>query len=189
MRGQGRQALKELLIGCGRRRDKLLSTPDHREWSDLVTLDINPNHEPDILWNLTVHPLPIEDSTYDEIHAYEVLEHLRDQGDWRGFFDDFAEYWRILKPAGHLFASVPKWDSVWAWGDPSHKRVINEGSLQFLSQRQYSKQIGTTPMSDFRWYYKADFSVIFAQTAGESFFFCLEANKPAWAPQRHESRI
>src|SRR5207253_648488 len=103
------------------------------------------------------HPLPFENESFDEIHAYEVLEHLGGQGNWRFFFAEFTEYHRILAPHGSLYAAVPAWNSFWAWGDPSHKRIINEGTLSFLSQEEYAKQVGKTAMSDFRFCYRVDF--------------------------------
>src|SRR5690606_26663551 len=114
----------------------------------------NKDHNPDIVWDLTVHPLPFNDEEFDEIHAYEVLEHLANQGDYEFFFKEFTEYWRILKPKGRFFASVPV--GVWTWGDPSHKRVIQPETLIFLDQDQYA-QVGTTSMSDFRYLYKVSF--------------------------------
>jgi SAM-dependent methyltransferase len=64
--------------------------------------------------------LPFDDNTFDEIHAYEVLEHIGKQGDWMRILREWSEWWRILKPGGHLYASSPLWSSEWAWGDPGH---------------------------------------------------------------------
>src|SRR6185437_13256763 len=87
----------ELLLGCGNRRDKLLSLPEEAEWSNLTTLDLDPQSNPDVIWDLNSLPLPFATAQFDEIHAYEVLEHLGRQGDWRGFFAEWNEYYRILK--------------------------------------------------------------------------------------------
>ena len=111
---------------------------------------------------------------FDEIHAYEVLEHIGIQGDYKGFFEEFTEYHRILKDGGHLCASVPRWNSMWAWSDPSHKRVISAGTLSFLSQQAYKDQLGKTAMADFREIYKADFQCLYSEDRGESYFFILE---------------
>jgi SAM-dependent methyltransferase len=138
-------------------------------------------HHPDLLWDLNQvpWPLPLEDDMFDEVHAYEILEHLGRQGDVVSFFQTFGEIWRILRPKGVLCATVPDWKSMWAWGDPSHTRVITSGSLVFLDQTEYQKQVGVTPMSDFRSIWKGDFMRIGQQTRGENFIFCLEAQKPA----------
>lgn len=169
----------ELLIGCGNSRDKRIHAPgDKREWHNLITLDFDEDCRPDVVHDLEVLPYPFGDNTFDEIHAYEVLEHTGNQGDWKFFFDQFAEFHRILKPDGVLIATVPKWDSMWAWSDPSHKRIISRGTLTFLSQKEYQKQIGKTSMSDFRSYWKGDFSLIwYDETEKDHFKFALKAEK------------
>lgn len=144
----------------------------------MTTLDVNPDCEPDILWDLDKLPYaPLRDGYYDEIHAYEVLEHCGAQGDFRFFFAQFSEFWRILKNGGSLCATVPDVGSVWAWGDPGHRRVIQVESLIFLDQAEYAKQVGHTPMSDYRYWYKADFKVDFTFKEGRTFYFRLVARK------------
>jgi SAM-dependent methyltransferase len=149
----------ELLIGCGSARDRRISIRGRTGWTELVTLDHNPDHKPDVVHDLEVLPYPFADDTFDEIHAYEVLEHIGRQGDWKAFFAQFSEFWRILKPAGALAATCPSYRSIWAWGDPSHTRVLTSGTLVFLSQDQYCQQVGKTTMSDFRFCYRADFEI------------------------------
>lgn len=171
---------RELLIGCGRNLNKQLSSnASDNEWSDVTTLDINPDHKPDVVWNLENLPLPFEDNSFDEIHAYEVLEHTGSQGDYKFFFAQFEEFYRILKPEGLICATVPNWQSPWAWGDPSHKRVILLESLTFLSQQEYINQVGKTPMSDFRYIYKADFDLIGYNNSEHNLGFILKAIKPS----------
>jgi hypothetical protein len=68
--------------------------------------------------------------------------------------------------------------SVWAWGDPSHTRIIPKESLTFLSQVEYEKQVGVTCMSDFRHIYKADFDILAQnERQGEHLGFVLRAKK------------
>jgi hypothetical protein len=76
----------ELLIGCGNSRKKKLNGPLGPGWSTLVTLDIDPGCEPDVVHDIGVLPLPFRDDMFDEIHAYDVLEHSGVQGDWKFFF-------------------------------------------------------------------------------------------------------
>lgn len=178
--------MSELLIGCGHSREKRIhaiwdaekrALVQSTEWTGLTTLDSNKDCNPDVLYDLNQVHLPFADNDFDQIHAYEVLEHLGKQGDAKFFFDQFTEFWRILKPDGLFCATVPRWDSLWAWGDPSHTRVINEGTITFLSQAEYVKQLGKTAMSDFRSTYKADFEIIHGEKAGEQFVFILRAIK------------
>lgn len=170
---------KSLLAGCGSKRIKMLAPGGNTEWGDLTTLDNNASHGPDVVHDLNETPYPFNADTFDEIHAYEVLEHLGRQGDYQAFFNQFAEFWRILKPDGYFCASVPLPTSVWAWADPSHTRIIPRESLVFLSQAQYAAQVGITAMSDFRHIYKADFETTFAKDHDGSLFFILKAIKHA----------
>ena len=167
---------KELVIGCGSRINKDLYLSGHEEFSNVTTLDYNPDHKADVVWDLTNHPLPFKKNTFDEIHCYEVLEHLANQGDYRFFFDEFTEYARILKDGGYFFATVPSIGSPWAWGDPSHKRVIAKESLGFLNQSFYD-QVGKTSASDFRYLYKADFDIAYVKETEHKLKFILEVKK------------
>lgn len=168
-------SFRELMIGAGSNHDrKVWGGKERTPYKNLTTLDVEPSHNPDIIWDLNVTPWPIKDEEFDEVHAYEVLEHLGKQGDAKAFFETFSEIWRILKPGGQLYASCPMWDSPWAWGDPSHTRVITKHSLVFLCQEEYEKQIGKTAMSDFRSIYKRNFKILATQETQDVLAFVLE---------------
>ena len=169
--------MTELLLGAGNSRTKKLYLNGESEWKNLVTLDIDTDSDPDVVHNLDRIPWPFENNTFAEVHAYEVLEHLGQQGNFRSFFDTFYEVWRILRPNGFLYATVPMWNSMWAWGDPGHTRVINLGSLVFLNQKAYQDQVGKTAMTDYRNYWKGNFEIVWYQEKGESFSFILKAIK------------
>lgn len=167
---------RELMVGCGRCRYKRMGVQGGDKWSNLLTLDSNPKHRPDVVWNLENLPLPFPDDSFDEIHAYHVLEHCGRQGDAAFFFAQFAEFWRLLKPGGYFFGIVPSMGSLWLWGDPSHTRAIAPAALVFLSQDGY-RQVGTTQMSDFRDIYHADLATMEANDNGDEFRFILQAKK------------
>lgn len=168
----------QLLIGCGSSRSKKLSVSGRSDWDGLVTLDHEECHKPDVVHDLNYACLPFDNDTADEIHAYEVLEHTGSQGDYKFFFEQFSDFWRVLKNGGMLFGTVPLPNSVWAWGDPSHTRIVQKESFVFLNQPAYA-QVGITPMSDFRSIYKADFDIIYSKENGECFEFALQAVKPS----------
>lgn len=194
---------RDLLIGCGSRRNRIINVR-RSEWRNLVTLDNVASHEPDVLFDLSTignwspgeligaddgkiigyrkrgyRVMPFGEDSFDELHGYEVLEHIGTQGDYRKLFAQFTEFWRVLKPGGLLCATCPSWHSIWAWGDPSHTRIISPATLVFLDQTEYTRQIGKTAMSDFRHIYKADFRAVFAEEREDQFFFALEAVKPS----------
>ena len=170
--------MKELLLGCGSKKNKrVFLTGESPKWEgELITLDMEALHEPDIVWNLENRPLPFDDNSFDRIHAYEILEHVGHQGDFRGFFEEFGEYWRILKPNGLLLGTCPAWNSQGAWGDPSHTRVISPMSFTFLSQEAY-KDVGKSVMSDFRSIWKKDFLPQYYDVDAETFTFVLKVVK------------
>lgn len=171
-------------------------------WQFVTTVDINPACEPHYVMDLDRglqtlgKPMPrdlelfeqresgfdswrIRDSVFDEVHAYEVLEHLGDQGDTAAFFGDFDEIWRVLKPGGWLCASVPSRYSCWLWGDPGHRRAILPQTLQFLCRPAYDRQLGVTPMSDYRQLFAGDWDVVYSYDNEENHNFILQAVKPA----------
>lgn len=171
----------ELLLGCGSNRIKKMARPGRESWTDLVALDINSDHNPDVVHDISVLPLPFGDNTFDEIHAYEVMEHVGRQGDWEFFFEQWSDIWRILKPDGVFFGTSPSWSSPWAWGDPGHTRIIGPQCLVFLDQDEYTKQVGKSPMTDYRFCYKADFEIVHSQDLGDvgTYAYGLRAVKPA----------
>lgn len=170
---------RDLLIGCGAKRDMRVSVGERTTWGDLVTLDNVASHKPDVLHDLREPRLPFDDDSFDSLHAYEVLEHIGQQGDAEAFFRQFSDYWRVLKPGGVLCGTCPSLTSRWLWGDPSHTRVIAPESFTFLVQPEYTKQIGKTAMSDFRHIYKADFDIALDDSNGQVFLFRLTAVKPS----------
>lgn len=148
------------------------------QWSRLITLDMNDDHKPDVIHDLSNPVLPFEADTFDEIHAYEVMEHVGKQGDWRFFFDQWADIWRVLKPGGAFFGTSPAASSPWAWGDPGHTRVLSPECITFLHQPAYA-QVGKTAMTDYRFAYQADFDILHSQNEGGSFIYILQAVKPS----------
>lgn len=169
----------ELLLGCGTNWKKKITWPGvPADWVELVTLDWDETLNPHIVHDLNITPYPLNDNYFDEVHAYEVLEHFGKQGDFRGFFEQFAEFWRILKPNGYFVGSVPMWDTEWAWGDPGHVRVITPGTLLFLSQKQYKEGVGKTAMNDYRHIWNLDFDIMAMNEHEGTLGFVLQAIKP-----------
>jgi SAM-dependent methyltransferase len=173
----------EILLGCGSRRDKLLTRPGCDKWSGLVTLDIADTHNPDIVHDISKLPLPFPDNHADEIHAYEVMEHVGQQGDFRFFFAQWEDIWRVLKPGGHFFGTSPHWSSPWLWGDPGHTRSMGPECMVYLDRTEYVRQVGKTPMTDYRFCYSADFEPVrlSIDPPTKTFIYILKAHKPVRA--------
>ena len=156
--------MRTLNLGCGERKVRL---------NNEVGLDIK---KPcDVLWDLNKHPLPFKDEEFDEIYAFHVLEHFGKQGDWKFFFEEWSEYYRILKPGGLFKGCVPYFKSVWALGDPGHTRIFPDTYFIFLSQAAYEDQVGKTGMADYRDVWKGNFKVMYAKcNDGKAFEFTLQ---------------
>lgn len=169
----------QILLGCGSNHTKKLSLSGKEEWDGLVTLDFDASHRPNVIFDLSSGELPFDDDVADEIHAYDVMEHFGQQGDWRFFFRQWENIWKVLKPNGHFFGISPHWISPWAWMDPGHTRVFGPEVLHFLQQPNYA-EVGKTPMTDYRFCYRADFDLIRSETTQDlQFIYVLRAVKPS----------
>jgi SAM-dependent methyltransferase len=168
-----REDLKQdvLLLGCGNMHDKRVVFSPEPEYQDYLgtgspwdnfdqyaRLHLH-DRDPAVIeeFDIPAHntcdlnelPYPWSDEQFDEIHAYEVLEHCGRQGDGDFFFGQFNEFWRILKPGGYFCLSVPMWDAEVAWGVPDHKRVLPQGIFGFLT-KDYYDNIGKPGYGDYR---------------------------------------
>lgn len=157
---------RSLLLGCGHSRAKKVALKGRETWTGaLVTLDMGSECGADVVHDLDVRPLPFPDDYFDEMGAYDVLEHVGRQGDWRGFFDEFAEYWRILKPGGLFGIIVPI--NRDALADPGHTRFFHINYFGFLGQAFYDANLAKgTPVTDYRWYWKRNFELMHHQEDG-----------------------
>lgn len=188
----------ELLLGCGHNRDKKLKpawTVDPDNWTKLVTYDIDPTSGADVIGDFEEAGLPFPDDTFDEVHAYDVMEHFGSQGDYRAFFRDFGEIYRVLKPNGLFCGITPHWRGPWLWNDPGHRRSISLHTLQWLNQLTYA-EVGSTSITDYRWLWKGDLRLVWSGVTFEdvadvenpgvktpsSNVWVLQAIKPAGQP-------
>ena len=151
------------LLGCGHKKEPLLSWSEgfvrYQGGGDVVRFDHNPLCKPDVVCDLNDIECGLGSwlgGDWDEVHAYEVWEHFGRQGDSKAFFNGVNAIGDALQESGKFILSLPKHDSIWAWGDPDHTRVIPHVVWGYLEERFYD-DLGKTPSSDFRplikWYW------------------------------------
>jgi len=81
---------------------------------DAITLDIDPDLEPDVVHDLHKVPMPFEDNQFKYICCHHVFEHLDDLSPVMG------ELHRVCKPDGVIYIEVPH-HSSWQASTAAHK--------------------------------------------------------------------
>ncbi len=69
--------------------------------------------------------LPFADGSFDIVTALDILEHLDDD------LAALGEWWRVLRPGGHLVLFVPAYEFLWSGEDfvSGHRRRYRRGPL------------------------------------------------------------
>lgn len=113
---------KCLDIGCGK-----ITTPPFADGID------NQDFGQKYIWDIDTGNWPIDDNIYDNIHAWNVLEHIRNK------VIVLNEAWRILKPGGIIEIVVPDFmkKAELAIADPTHVSFWVQGTFMqyFAGQR------------------------------------------------------
>jgi SAM-dependent methyltransferase len=95
-----------------------------REFPGYTSVDICP--PADIIADLA-RPWPWEDSSIDEIRAYDIIEHLPNKQ------HTMNEAWRVLRHGGRFDIDVPTTDGRGAWQDPTHVSYWNRNSFLYYT--------------------------------------------------------
>jgi len=81
--------------------------------------------------DLRFMPLPLPDATFDEIHAYEILNLIPGTADQ--FYALWGELHRVLAPGGVVFGKTPHWRSRYIYAYPGQQRVYTPELLAYLT--------------------------------------------------------
>ena len=139
--------MKILHVGCGRKKYDAatllasvgLSLPE-ADAAEVLHLDAAAHLQPDVHCQLGAEAIPLEDDSIDLVIAWHVLEHIGRQGEAPAWFFAWEELYRVLKADGWIYAESPYYDSIWAWSDPTHTRIVSEHALIFFMQDAYRAQ-------------------------------------------------
>ena len=102
-----------------------------------TTVDFNCDANPSVVWDLNQFPWPFEDSSFDQVVALNILEHLDD------FLSVMGEIHRVCRPDAEVRILVPHFSSVAVHVDPTHKQYLSASSCDyFIEGSELEKQFG-----------------------------------------------
>lgn len=102
-------------VGCGK-----------NKYPGAIGVDRNPRTSADALCDLDHTPYPFLDSTFDEIRAIHVVEHVEDVVKF------MEEVHRLLRPGGRLYLVTPHYTDYASFCDPTHRWHLNSFSFRYF---------------------------------------------------------
>ena len=115
--------LRKLNLGCG-----------YEILEGYINADLKPLAGISVACDLSNFPWPFKDEAFDEVRGKDILEHLPDT------VKVMEEVYRITKPGGKVFFSVPYWNCWEAITDPTHIRQFNEFTFEFFDPEKWRCQ-------------------------------------------------
>ncbi len=91
-----------------------------------TTVDLNACTNPSVVWDLNKTPWPFPDTSFDQVVALSIIEHLDD------FLDVMGEIHRICRPDAQVSILVPHFSSSAAYVDPTHKLRLSARSCDYF---------------------------------------------------------
>jgi SAM-dependent methyltransferase len=107
--------LPVLDIGCG-----------INKFPGAIGLDRSLSTRADVIADLDRFPYPLRDSSFREIRAIHVIEHVAD------VIKMMEEVHRLLAPGGRLFIATPHYTDFSSFCDPTHRWHLNSFSLRYF---------------------------------------------------------
>ncbi len=90
-----------------------------------VTLDANPKAQPSFVADLNKRPWPLASSSFDQVVALSIIEHLDD------VLETMGEIHRISRSGARVHILVPHFSASAAYVDPTHKQRFSARSLDY----------------------------------------------------------
>jgi SAM-dependent methyltransferase len=91
-----------------------------------IGIDRNPASRADVLAELDRPPYPFRDSSFDQVHAVHVIEHVSD------VIRTMEEFHRLARPGGEVRIVTPHYTDFSSYCDPTHRWHLNSFSLRYF---------------------------------------------------------
>jgi SAM-dependent methyltransferase len=105
-----------LNLGCGRKR-----------MADAVNVDLVADAGTDVVHDLNQRPWPFAADRFDQVHAYDVIEHLDD------VVKTMEEIHRVCRSGALVCITVPHFSSANAFTDPTHRHYFASRSFHYVT--------------------------------------------------------
>ena len=139
----GLKESSSLDIGCGENPKNPFNS------KNIFGIDIRENKAKGIWYaDLSIEPIPFEDSSFDYITAHDFLEHvpriLYCPNRRFPFIELMNEIYRTLKPGGIFFSHTPIYPFSAVFRDPTHVNILSDETftLYFDDQHTWAKMYG-----------------------------------------------
>jgi SAM-dependent methyltransferase len=93
-----------------------------------IGVDRNLNARADVIADLDHFPFPFADSSFREIRATHVIEHVSD------VIRTMEEFYRLLAPGGRAVITTPHYTDYSSFCDPTHRWHLNSFSLRYFGE-------------------------------------------------------
>ncbi len=107
--------MRILDVGCG-----------INKYPGAIGIDRLANTRADIVADLDQFPFPVRDSTFDEVRAIHVIEHVGD------VIRTMEEFHRLLRHGGRVVIETPHYTDFSSFCDPTHRWHLNSYSLRYF---------------------------------------------------------
>ena len=113
----GPPQLRILDVGCG-----------INKFPGSVGIDRNPGTRADVLCDLDHQPYPFRDSSFGQIRAIHVIEHVAD------VVRTVEEFHRLAQRGGRILIVTPHYTDFSSFCDPTHRWHLNSFSFRYFGE-------------------------------------------------------
>ena len=115
--GPGSAVARTLDVGCG-----------VKKYPGSIGIDRNVDSRADVLCDLDRYPYPFRDSTFAQVRAVHVIEHVAD------VIRTMEEFHRLLSAGGEVYIATPHYTDFSSFCDPTHRWHLNSFSFRYFGE-------------------------------------------------------